>query len=1268
MDKTIKIEGQRLYLRPLREEDASSEYLSWLNDLEIKKYLESPPITEVGQIRDYIHKQRENPNSLFVGIFDKQTGQHIGNVKLEPINWEEKVAVFGTLIGNKQYWGRGYGQEATRLMVDYGFRELGLKKITLGVIEYNVRAINCYKKVGFTIKEIKPQALEHEGKKYDNAVMEITPEDFRKTQEEKSELNGSGFIHGQINDFENTESAFPLPIREALDYLKKTDFSSVENGKHLIQGDKLFAVVMNYTTEPKEKKKAEAHQKYIDLQYVVSGEEMMGVAPLSLNPRPSEMYDPNKEAAFYETPMGEMELPMKAGNYAVLFPEDIHRPGCSLNKSTEVRKVVVKVTMDSLTEKDLEAVKRMKNKFINFKNALAPAEVWKKNGQEKMSKTVALVQARMSATRLPGKVLMTIKGKTLLEIEMERLQQATRLDQIVIATTTNPADDAIEALAKKKGWACFRGDENDVLDRFYQAAKEFKADVIVRITGDCPFHDPLVVDKLVSFYFKNADKYDYVSNVEPATYPDGMDLWVFPFRTLEKAWKEAKLKSEREHVCPYMWKNPDKFRIGHLSSPVDYSHHRWTVDNAADFDVVKTIYEALYREGTIFYMEEILQFLEKNPSLKKLNTEEIRDAGYLKSLREDEQRKKEQEEREKKEEREGTGGGKKNMKILGLSLGQLTTACLMIEGRIIACASEERFTGVKNDMAYPKNAIEYCLKEGGIEGKDLDKVAIASLHIPADYQVTKKFCTSFSMQDSVREQKEFWYPKFYEGKNLRWVDVFKDKLNFQQYPGPARWKEIDFTDDKTQWETYKPFIHKTIAQHIGVDINKITHVEHHTGHAAYAYWGSPFRGEDCLILTADAYGDGLSATISIVKDGKVERILASKTFNLARLYRYVTLLLGMKPDEHEYKVMGLAPYAKQQTLQRPYEIFKKGLYVDDLDFAYYEKPTDHYFYFKERLEGCRFDGIAGGLQKYVEEILTQWVRNIVKATKTHNIVFSGGVSLNIKASLEITKLPEVEKYFVCPSGGDESIAIGACYQTMYEHCQKEGNAEEERLNAEDVLKPLSNVYLGPKFDDEHIEKVIKEKWLESRYKISRNISSADVAKLLAEGKVLGRCCGRMEFGARALGNRSILANPKIPGIVQKINEKIKNRDFWMPFTPSMLFERTQDYLVNPKNLFAPFMTLAFETTVKAREDLPGALHPADFTARPQMVRQEDNPEYYELIKAFEKITGVGALLNTSFNLHGYPIILSPEDAIHVMENSDIDGVLLNKTLIMKKDR
>ncbi len=596
------------------------------------------------------------------------------------------------------------------------------------------------------------------------------------------------------------------------------------------------------------------------------------------------------------------------------------------------------------------------------------------------------------------------------------------------------------------------------------------------------------------------------------------------------------------------------------------------------------------------------------------------------------------------------------MKILGLSLGQLTTACLMIDGKIVASVSEERFTKNKNDMAYPKNAIEYCLEEGKVQGKDLDIIAIASLHIPADYQVIKKF-SDFSIQDYIKAQREVWYPKIYENKKVNRIEVFKDKVNFEQYPGG--WEQIDFTNDETMWKTYKPFIHNTIAKHIGADKNKIIHIDHHTAHAFYAYFGSPFRNKDCLIFTADAYGDGLSATISTVKNEKIERIMSSKDFNIGQLYRYITLLLAMKPNEHEYKVMGLAPYAKPYLIEKPYQAFKETLYVDGLKFKFKIRPKDHYFYFKEKLEGCRFDGIAGGLQKYVEEILTQWVKNTVKKTGIQKAVFSGGIGMNIKAMKEIINLPEIKDLFVCPSACDESLAIGVCYKVMYDNCEK------NNLN-KSIIGSLDTAYLGPEFGDDDIEKMIKGKKLEEKYEIIKNIDNKETAKMIASGKVIGRCVGRMEFGARALGNRSILANPQFPNIVQKINEKIKNRDFWMPFTPTILYERRHDYLINPKNVSAPFMTVAFETTTKARSDLPGALHPADFTVRPQILTKEANSEYYDLIKEFEKITGVGAVLNTSFNLHGYPIILSPEDALHVFKNSDIDSILLNKTLIIKK--
>lgn len=241
----------------------------------------------------------------------------------------------------------------------------------------------------------------------------------------------------------------------------------------------------------------------------------------------------------------------------------------------------------------------------------------------------------MGSTRLPGKVLKTIKGKTLLEILIERLRQCKTLGKIIIATTDNKKDDVVVELAKKINCDYFRGDEDDVLDRFYRGAKEFEADIVVRISGDCPFHDPKIIDDVVDFYLENQDKYDYVSNVNPPTFPDGLDLWVFSFKILEQVWKEAKLKSEREHVCPYIWKNPRLFKIGHFEADKDYSHLRWTVDDATDFEFVKIVFENLYEENKIFSMQDILDFLNKNPDIYKIQENKVRDDGYLRSIKED---------------------------------------------------------------------------------------------------------------------------------------------------------------------------------------------------------------------------------------------------------------------------------------------------------------------------------------------------------------------------------------------------------------------------------------------------------------------------------------------------------------------------------------------------------------------------------------------------------------------------------------------------------
>lgn len=245
----------------------------------------------------------------------------------------------------------------------------------------------------------------------------------------------------------------------------------------------------------------------------------------------------------------------------------------------------------------------------------------------------AIVQARMSSTRLPRKTLAIIAGKPMLAHVIERLKGARLLQGIVVATTTNQADDAIAERAEKLRVYVFRGSEDDVLDRYYQAFRKYPADVVVRVSSDCALADPHVVDRVVSHYLRG--NYDYVSNILKRTYPDGLDVEVFSFKALEKAWQETKWASEREHVTSYIFKNPDKFKLANVENEVNLSHFRWTVDWKEDLKFVRQVYKHLYKEGQIFYMEDILELLREHPNLEKINQGIATNEGYEKSLKED---------------------------------------------------------------------------------------------------------------------------------------------------------------------------------------------------------------------------------------------------------------------------------------------------------------------------------------------------------------------------------------------------------------------------------------------------------------------------------------------------------------------------------------------------------------------------------------------------------------------------------------------------------
>jgi carbamoyltransferase len=429
-------------------------------------------------------------------------------------------------------------------------------------------------------------------------------------------------------------------------------------------------------------------------------------------------------------------------------------------------------------------------------------------------------------------------------------------------------------------------------------------------------------------------------------------------------------------------------------------------------------------------------------------------------------------------------------------------------------------------------------------------------------------------------------------------------------------------------------------------------VEHHLAHAAAAYYTSPWPRETVLVLTCDGSGDRLSATVSIGENGRLTRIAEiSEHDSIGRLYALVTRYLGMAPLEHEYKVMGLAPYGKAtQAFSELFEftenplVWRRRRRVPSMSAAYE--------FIRSRLRTERFDTIAAGVQEFIERMLATWVKNAICETGIRKIACSGGVFMNVKANLALLEIPQVEDLYVFPSCGDESNSIGAACFVAAQTGQR--------------IRPLGPIYYGPPITDEEAEGALRAVAGPNRLRC-RYVPRIEglVAQKLAEGKIVARAKGPSEFGARALGNRSILARADSPGVARRINETIKNRDFWMPFAPSVLAERAAQYYVKPKPVPSPYMMLAFPSKPAKRAAFAAALHPQDFTTRPHEVFPEHDRDFHNLLQEYESRTGEGIVLNTSFNLHGEPIVYRARDALNVFLRSGLEYLALANWWIEK---
>jgi len=599
------------------------------------------------------------------------------------------------------------------------------------------------------------------------------------------------------------------------------------------------------------------------------------------------------------------------------------------------------------------------------------------------------------------------------------------------------------------------------------------------------------------------------------------------------------------------------------------------------------------------------------------------------------------------------------MIVMGIHDGHCASACIMVDGRLKAVAAEERFTRLKNDCGYPLRAIDYCLRQIGITANDIDQVAVATENLNAFYTKLKGIC-SFTNEDWISIHRDYWKPLLYEGReNPAALKKLHDQDRFQRLEHYYDFSEIDASYEYGRdREKVRAIRLNGIKSHLGISAEKVRFYDHHSCHAYYALFGSHIRDDNTMIYTLDGGGDGAVSTLFRFNRGGMEELARSNVVDIARIYREMTLMMGMKLGEHEYKVMGLAPYATEREVRKSWAVFDGMFEIKDDMIAYSDgrKPKDLYYYFQEAFEGHRFDGIAAAMQLMAEDTVCRWVREMQKKYSSNTAVFAGGVAMNVKLNMLLAEDSGLKDFYVCPSPGDDTLCIGACYMAETGF----GPAGWHRL------QPVIDPYLGPVFDSGTVSRAIREAAIEENFKVERGIGVDRITDLLVKGMVVARCCGRMELGSRALGNRSILADPRNSDIVEKINRQIKYRDFWMPFAPVVLEERVDEYLIRGnRNIRRPYMMIACPTTTKGREELEGSIHKGDYTARPQVVRREENPAYYDIIKAFEMRTGTGALLNTSFNLHGEPIVCSPEDAISTFLRSELDALVLNDVLIIR---
>jgi carbamoyltransferase len=562
-----------------------------------------------------------------------------------------------------------------------------------------------------------------------------------------------------------------------------------------------------------------------------------------------------------------------------------------------------------------------------------------------------------------------------------------------------------------------------------------------------------------------------------------------------------------------------------------------------------------------------------------------------------------------------------------------SSACILKDGILLAAAEEERFTHFKHGKRpipfstyeLPFHAIDYCLAEAGIHLKDVDHIA---------YSFDPNLMVDKDMQGDNFTFIPF-YPKpgaTYTGGANPWEGLFLSSIlnaPAQLVDGYPHHLQKRFKDSKTgDWQWH--------------------FVDHHVAHAASAYLPSPYS--DAAVLTIDGRGEIATTTYSIGENNMLTRISqVDMPHSLGLLYEKMTSYLGFLHSSDEYRVMALASYGKPifvSHFRQMIHIGNNGSYtIDDVDFETLFGPgrlrddpfTSHHF------------NLAHSLQVVLEEKVLELCEWLYQVTKKDNLCFAGGVALNCVLNARIRDKGPFKNIWIQPASGDSGTSLGAA---LWIDSQERGSITKDFV--------MNHVYYGPEYADDEIEKFLK--WVKAPYVRMQNIAE-ETAQLLAENKIIGWFQGRMEFGPRSLGSRSILASPIDPAMQSRLNE-VKDREDFRPVAPVVLAEDAAEWFNGAEE--SPYMLFIYDVAEDKADQIPAVKH-IDGTARIQTINAEQHPRYYELLKAFKAKTGVPVLVNTSFNTLGKPIVCSPRDAITCFWSSPFDALVMGSFLIEKQD-